>query len=404
MRCADLATRTNTLECSHVPPTKKRVLVSGAGVAGIACAVLLDKEKYDVELIEQAGQFRNLGFSIILWKAGFSQLVSLLQKNGESLKDEKDCFKLEGFKMFAGSPLRLVDKVRADGYAWAFKRERLMEILENALRKELPEGHIDFSKGIRHIQYPHESGPAFVTFRDGTQKEYDLVIIAEGAHSSSRELVAVSERIVSDPYALRYAWFLSPTDLGRYGGLLFERGQVAVIPPPHFNNLLGFYFDKGTSEELQTAFEAEVRRCIRRPDGGESVLDTKTSDVFELKEVHLDRYYAKNVVFVGDAAHGRPPTLGFGTSLALEDATLLTHKLNALKEFSEKSLRGVLRAYSDARIPRVEDVYRIQAKVQGFYTKSRLKVAISLLLLRPFLAPYFERNVKRLASFNVLEE
>ncbi|MES2930820.1 MAG: hypothetical protein V4665_03505 [Patescibacteria group bacterium] len=55
---------------------KKKILISGAGVAGILCALLLDKEKYNINLIERAPSFRNIGFSITLWKTRCDQTAN----------------------------------------------------------------------------------------------------------------------------------------------------------------------------------------------------------------------------------------------------------------------------------------------------------------------------------------
>ena len=279
--------------------------------------------------------------------------------------------------------------------------QRLMEMMEEAIARHVSPEHTDFSRSIRHIHYPHENGRAHVEFRDGTAQDYDIVIIAEGVHSSSRELIAVSERVKSDPYALRYAWFSSPTNLGPYGAVFFTEGQVAVVHPPSDNNLLGFYFDKGTSEELQTTFEERIEARVKQPDGRNSTLDTKTSDVFELKEVHLDSYAAKNVAIIGDAAHGRAPTLGFGTSLALEDAVMLARVLNALENPSNKDIERALRFYSDVRMERVERVYRMQSWVTTFYTKSHLKVLILAFLTKLFLLDYLVDRMKKLVSVKI---
>ena len=73
--------------------SRKKVLISGAGVAGIVCAVLLDKEKYDVEIIERSETFRNIGFSLTVWKSGFSQLRSLFESYGEKLINKTKAIK-----------------------------------------------------------------------------------------------------------------------------------------------------------------------------------------------------------------------------------------------------------------------------------------------------------------------
>ncbi len=376
---------------------KKKILISGAGVAGTAAAVLLDKEKYDVELIEQSPGFRNIGFSIVLWKSGYRILESLAKHAKRPLVVGRDCYKVDGFHIFAGEKLSRIKLFNTPGYAHTFERARLMQILETLVHKTLPKERILFSRCIRHIEYTSAGDKAIVTFRDGAQRLYDAVIIAEGIHAPSRELIAVGEDVRSVKYALRYAWFTSPTVLGNYAAAFFSAGHLAVIHPPPFKNLLGFYFDKGASKESQEEFERIMEKRIRQPGGAFSMIDRATSDVFELKEVHLDSYAAQRAAVVGDAAHGRPPTLGFGTSLALEDAFVLARELNAAESGADIPL--ALRRYSDLRMPRVQAVYHLQSEVQEFYTTSRFKVALIDFFFKIFYGSLLESRLRKLASF-----
>ncbi len=376
---------------------KKKILISGAGVAGISAAVLLDKEKYDVELIEQSSSFRNIGFSIVLWKSGYRVLSAIAKHAGHALHEGKDCYRVDGFQIFAGDTLARLKRFTTPGYAHTFERDRLMHILEDSLRVSAPSVRVSFSRSIRHIEYESGAERAIVTFRDGSQRLYDAVIIAEGVHSPSRELIAVGEDVRAIPYALRYAWFRSPTVLGNYAAAFFSAGHMAVIHPPPFRNLLGFYFDKGASKESQEDFIRTMEKRIRQPSGEYSEIDRMTSDVFELKEVHLDAFCAQRAAVIGDAAHGRPPTLGFGTSLALEDAATVARELNAVHDAAE--IPQALKKYSDARMPRVKDVYRLQSEVQEFYTKNRFKVALIEFFFKIFYGSILQGRMIKLASF-----
>jgi len=378
---------------------KKRVLISGAGVAGIVCALALDKEKYDIEFVEKADSFRNIGFSIVLWKSGFELLRSLFLARDHVLHTNKDDYAVDKFVMFGGLKIKRLREFDARGFAWVFERQHLMEMLEAELAKTFPASAIRFGKTISDIRIK-DGAPARVTFSDNSDAEYDLVIIAEGIYSMTRPLL-FEERIISLPWRLLYGWFAKETNFLDHAGLFFTKGYVAVIHPPHVHNLLGFYFKKGAVEEDEHAFEKRVLQFVKGIRGEEISFDVKTSKLFDLREVHLDSYSKGNVVAIGDAAHGRPPTVGFGTTLAIEDALALARALNKLapKDFAAQ-VAPRLASFSRVRSKRVEQIYRLQRLVHQCITDDALKVSL-IAALSPIISRYFERKIKHFALYKL---
>lgn len=378
---------------------KKRILISGAGVAGILSAILLDKNKYEIEIIEKAASFRNIGFSITLWKTGYDLLTKIIKSNGGYIEEGKDYFKVTGFTLYGGLRLKKLNKLNANGFAWVFERSHLMEILEKILFFKFNKCKLFFSKTI--IEIKKEEKKTFVKFNDSTVKEYDIVIIAEGINSTSRGLIfSDKEKIIPLEYNLTYEWFAKRTDLQENGGLFFTRGHIGVIHPPATKNLFGFYSKNGTTNKIRTEFENEMLNIIKQPNGLKTEIDHQTSHVFDLKEVHLPKYYHENVIFIGDAAHGRPPTLGFGTSLAIEDAVLICQAINKLN--SVEDLEVIFKIFSDARIKRIEKVYRFQNFIHYFITENKVKIKFLAICLYVFYGKYIEYKVKRLASIKTM--
>ena len=381
--------------------SKKKVLISGAGVAGMMCAVLLDNEKYDIEMVERADSFRNIGFSIVLWKTGFRLLAGLLAANNVSIEEGKDYFKTDAFIAFGGGLLHQLVRVHSAGFAWTFERARLMEALEKALVKQIPPNQISFSRWIRKLEQREGGTGTRVVFDNGDEKKYDIVIIAEGINSNTRSLMTVAERILPVPYILRYAWFSTPTNLGTSAAAFLTKNHLGIIHPPMHHNLLGFYFKKGTSEAERATFQERVLAVIKQSDGTKARIDLDTRGEFELQEIHVDPYFSRGVVLVGDAAHGRPPTLGFGTSLAIEDAAFLCARLNALEDVSAASLEEVFRSYSDVRARRVEEVYRFQNFVHYLGTSWYYGIMLLPKPLKAVLGKWIERRLQKLASFEL---
>lgn len=376
---------------------KKRILISGIGVAGIVTALSLDKEKYDIDIIEQSSEYRNIGFSITLWKAGFNLLMDIFKKYGVSIAEGNDYFKVTGFELFGNLSLKKLKTLDADGYAWVFERAHLMEILESIFERVVTRDNIRFGTTISSIV--HESGGIKVITSDGREMLYDAVIIAEGINSTTRTMLfGEVESITQLPYSLRYAWFTTPTNLVKNGGLFFTKGHIGVIHPPYTRNLLGYYSRTDLSLELQRAFEHQVRNAILQPTGIQSEIDLTTSRIFDLKEIHLPRYDKNNVIFIGDAAHGRPPTLGFGTTLAVEDAVVISRMINNV---NEGSIPPLFSEFSKTRIKRIEEVYRFQNFIHKFITENTFLIRTLAWCLTLFYGRYIEYRVKRLADYKI---
>ena len=379
---------------------KKKVLISGAGVAGIICAILLDKEKYDVELIEQADTFRNIGFSVVIWKNGFDSLISLLENSGEYLKEEKDYFKADNIILFAGNRLRKIKEVNISDYAFTFERAHLMKILERVLSKNIPKENVSFGKCIKTLLCTEISTKA--TFNNGLTKEYDFVIIAEGINSTSRSIVPIAERIITVPFVAFYVWFSTQTNLKKNVAIFLTKGSLGVIHPPYFKNLFGGFLKKGLSSKDLTNFEKAALKNIKQPNGKPVIIDIKKGRIFDLKEIYVNSYIYKQIVFVGDAAHGRPPMLGFGTPLAIEDAVSISKILNELEDFSAINVSETLDSFSSTRIKRVESVYKLQNFCHRlFITDNPIKVFLLALSLKLFLSIWIKSKVKNLINSTV---
>lgn len=100
---------------------KKKILISGIGVAGIVTALSLDQQEYEIDIIERAPEYRNIGYSITLWKAGFDLLMEIFERYGIPVVEGKDYFKVSGFNLFGDTNLKKLKWLDASGYAWVFE-------------------------------------------------------------------------------------------------------------------------------------------------------------------------------------------------------------------------------------------------------------------------------------------
>jgi 2-polyprenyl-6-methoxyphenol hydroxylase-like FAD-dependent oxidoreductase len=307
---------------------KKKILISGGGVAGLAALFLLDEERYDITLIEQSDRFRSVGYSVVIWKGCYDLLKgNILHNHPEEMR-----------KFNAIDHFMLVGDVRArakrafEGLGYAIPREALLDIfirLTETKRKT-----IRFNTTIKNIF--HEGDKEAVVFNDGTREIYDMVVVSEGINSTTREKIFNDFTVKNSEYAVEYFWMKGDTGLRNSAVIFNIRNFTGNIQPPSDRSVLAYFFLKdqhgftGQRETLRSALEDELRTNV---DPNIRIgLDNDTSRIFYLKDIFLKRFNSNHVMLIGDSAHGKPPVLGLGTTLALEDAYAVSTLLNALDE------------------------------------------------------------------------
>ena len=54
-----------------------KVLIVGAGMAGLTCAATLDKNKYEITVIDKTDTFGTIGYAVAIWSNGFKVLEKM---------------------------------------------------------------------------------------------------------------------------------------------------------------------------------------------------------------------------------------------------------------------------------------------------------------------------------------
>ncbi|MFI7550326.1 FAD-dependent monooxygenase [Micromonospora sediminimaris] len=185
-----------------------------------------------------------------------------------------------------------------------------------------------------------------VTFVDGTQVEYDLVIGADGPRSSIRALAALGGPPRPAGQVVYRGVVRDGPPVDEWTALLGQRCGFLVVPIGA--GRLHCYADEagtdlpadplGRLRELFGEYGGPVPEVLDALDG----VHATTTD-----EVELGRWFRGRVVLVGDAAHATAPTLSQGAAMALEDAVVLAESLHAAG-----SVEAALTAYESRRRPR----------------------------------------------------
>jgi 2-polyprenyl-6-methoxyphenol hydroxylase-like FAD-dependent oxidoreductase len=165
-----------------------------------------------------------------------------------------------------------------------------------------------------------------VRFSDGSTGSYDLVVGADGVHSTIRRLALggspagyvgqASWRFVADGFPDITDWTVM---LGRGRTFLTVSLGAGVVY---------CYADVNTSDPAGAAGE-DWRRSFADFAGPVPRLLDQAADAYfaPIEEVVPPAWMARHVVLVGDAAHASSPNMAQGAAMALEDVLVLAELL-----------------------------------------------------------------------------
>jgi FAD-dependent urate hydroxylase len=378
-----------------------RVLVVGAGLAGLALARSLRQAGFDTEVIDRAAAWEVAGTGIYLPANGARALRALgleqavagrgaeigrqrvLDRRGRVLVDVD----LRGFWGRVGPCLALH---RADLHA----------VMREGVAVRL-------GTGIGSLE--RVDGPVQVTFDDGRQGEYDLVVGADGLRSAVRRLVVDPRPPV--PVG-QHSWrFVTacPPGVTAWSVLLGPGSSLLTIPIGQgrvycYADVLVDPDGPGPGDTARparggpgsgaggdpAAFPRE--RFAGLPDPVPELLERLPEPggihVAPIEQVAAERWGRGAVVLVGDAAHGMSPNMAQGAALAFEDALVLAA---CLREAG--SVADALAGFVARRHPRTSWV---RAQTHRRDRTRRLPPLVRDPLLRAFGERIFRSNYRPL--------
>ncbi|EFL28761.1 monooxygenase, FAD-binding [Streptomyces himastatinicus ATCC 53653] len=322
-----------------------RVLISGASVAGPALAYWLDRYGYEVTVVERSARLRPGGQAIDV--------------RGTALEVCERMGVLEEVRAHS-TGLRGMSTVDEDGKELSSTTERTMsggqldrpdvEILRDDLATIL------VGAGGKNIEYLFDDsiaalaqGPdeVAVTFRSGVSRTFDLVVAADGVHSSTRGLVFGPEENFLRPLGSYLAVWTVPNYLG------LDRWQVAYLTKDssawgamvmsvrdntEARVFVGFDSDEPPARILGERTSSEHKQLIaeRYASAGwevprllEYMWGAPDFHFDAVAQIHMDSWSRGRVALLGDAGYCGSPASGQGTSMALIGAYVLAGELKA---------------------------------------------------------------------------
>ena len=340
----------------------RRILITGASVAGNTAAWWLGRAGFDVEVVERAPAFRDGGQNIDVRGVG----REVLRRMG-----------LEQAALDRGTGEEGTAWVKSDGSVAAqFITAELgadgptaeMEILRGDLARLLWEPareHATYRFGDSIASIAQDDEGATVTFAGGTSERYDIVVVAEGVGSRTRELVFPGE---NEPrwMDLTIAYFTIPREaddnpLWRWYNAPGGR-SVSLRPDRHgtARAMLSVQNPPSGEQDWETGRQKawlHQRFADAGWQSGRVLAGMDTTDDFYfdvLRQVRMPRWSAGRVVLTGDAAWCATPIAGYGTTLAVTGAYVLSQEV-----IRATDVRAALTAYEQVMRPMVEDAQNV---------------------------------------------
>lgn len=314
--------------------TSRRVLVSGASVAGPALAYWLARAGDEVTVVERTEARREEGQNIdvrgaareVLRRMGLED-AALAATTGEQGTVFLDADGRRLARFAAGT-----DDTSGPTAELEILRGRLSELLHDATA-----GDVTYRFGDQVAGLAQDAGGVDVTFASGRQDRFDLVVVAEGASSRTRALVLPEAR--KRYLGMVIAYLTIPRqddDTDEWRWWVAGRGRGVTLRPDDVGTIraaVNLMTDTRGLDELDPDGQVTVlRRAFA--DVGQAAprvlaaLEAGTPFYFEdLAQVHLPAWSAGRVALVGDAAWCATPVSGIGTTLALAGAYTLAASL-----------------------------------------------------------------------------
>jgi 2-polyprenyl-6-methoxyphenol hydroxylase-like FAD-dependent oxidoreductase len=333
-----------------------RVAVVGAGVAGSAAAVALARQGCEVHLFEAAAQPRAEGAGLLLQPTGLAMLGAL------GLADAVCVAGARVDHLYGDTPTgRAVLDMRyarlGEGqFGLGIQRTALLGALWQAVRGEAVHWHLDApvagysqqADGVR-LQVDR-TGRVTAEATAAAACPFDLLVLANGAFSRLRALMAVRQRQRLYPWGA--LWCLLPLPATWQGLQLRQRYRSAQqmlglmpvgrgLPEAVATAPLLTLFWSMPHEALQTWQHTPDLAALKRqmlelwPQAADVLGSLHQAHQLRLAryaDVWMQTWHDGTVVAIGDCAHGMSPQLGQGANMGLIDALTLAQELATARQ------------------------------------------------------------------------
>jgi len=345
----------------------RTVLIAGLGIAGPTLAFWLRAYGFQPVLVEQAPALRSGGYVIDFWGLGYDiaermGLLDELHRIGYHIHEMRIVNKRG--KRIAGFGTRALLELTGGRYV-TIARSALSHLLVERIKDST---EIIFEDEIRSLQEREDR--VGVRLKHGGERTFDLVVGADGLHSSVRRMVFGPEECFEKPLGYMVAAFETigyrPRDEDVYVMYSDPGRMVGRVTLRDDRTLFLFAFAVDVAA-LATRPDVPGQKAMLRERFGDRAWELQqilgaldsTNDLYfdRVSQIRMPRWSKGRVTLVGDAAYCVSLVAGQGSALATMGAYVLAGEL---AKTSGRHMAGfanyekVLRSFIDAKQRRSE--------------------------------------------------
>jgi 2-polyprenyl-6-methoxyphenol hydroxylase-like FAD-dependent oxidoreductase len=315
------------------------------------CANYLQRQGIEYDIIDKKKCFSSVGFELLLWPT----TVNVLKDIGISDAIAESGVEIKGVihrspsgSIISRTSYEFIEK-KCGPYV-VIERDRLLRNLEEQIG-------VDTVLRNTWVTDIENSSKSIVKFSDGSSKEYDLVIGADGINSWLRSIIDEQAKVVR----MGYSFWLYRISRDVYSDPIFEafsgKGVWGILSPGKVESVVALVTKTPSERTEKREF---LRTKFKKFQGNlRTALNSMPEDdkgIFHWEALLVKSQTCQNqhAVLIGDAAHGHPPSLSSGANLAIEDSQALTRFLIGSRDIPE-----ALKKYERSRRKRVSYITRL---------------------------------------------
>jgi FAD-dependent urate hydroxylase len=306
-----------------------RILIVGAGIAGLTLSALLRQKGLRPQLVDRASDFDTAGYMLALFPMGNRVLHGLGAFDAFLARSEP----MDVYTMCNGhgETMQTFDIASALGRFGVTRQLARADLLQ-ILRDAAPDLPLEMAVRVTELVDHGAEVEAFAGAR--SLGRFDLVVGADGIHSAVRRHVAGEVEMRPTGWG-GWVWWAPAAaaphravteywGAGRFVGIYPIRDRIGVIAAGPIDEI-GHDRIGGSGVKLAGLF-ADYRGMARAPF---DAMPANDRDMFfwNLEDCRAPRWSKGRVVLMGDSACAFLPTAGVGASMAMESAAVLADEL-----------------------------------------------------------------------------
>ncbi|KAI1121715.1 salicylate hydroxylase [Nemania abortiva] len=361
-----------------------RIAISGGGLAGASLAhALLQYSHLDVHIFESAAAFKEAGMAIGVTRNAITAL-ELIGPSAVKCLERAGAVPMLGARFVVaqgegrGSIVHTIDEGEGKRVTSIVHRAALLREFLAAV----PPERMHASKRLERINRQDE-GPITLYFTDGTSHECDILVGADGIHSTVRKLILGGNDPAASPKSTGW-WAVMALKPYKEAQACIGKGLIDVEDAREYSwigdgaFLLHNVLEHGqlvqlalstrdeeyddASDQWQRPVSADTIRTLYKdfPPHLNKAVNELLCDKSEQQAIYLwehlpaHTYVSGAVCIMGDAAHATTPWQGSGGGMSLEDSLILSTLLGRARSCAAALI--ALKVYDQVRRPHTQRV------------------------------------------------